>query len=131
MAKKLNTTINALLTAVVSGNYMNFLQTLSIAENDRSFNINARYGIQTNAGLKNGRTLLHLACEYGHLKVVKELIARGADIHKTNSDRMTPLKVAAAKGHFEIVDHIKRYMEAIGESEEAIEKTKEYELTDA
>ena len=34
---------------------------------------------------QNGRTSLHLACHYGHLEVVKMLMASGSDVKaKTN-----------------------------------------------
>eukprot|EP00386_Alphamonas_edax_P000693 GDKI01002160.1.p1 GENE.GDKI01002160.1~~GDKI01002160.1.p1 ORF type:complete len:281 (+),score=45.29 GDKI01002160.1:218-1060(+) len=40
------------------------------------------------------RTCLHFACMAGQIKVVKELLKRGADVHATNKNGCTPLHEA-------------------------------------
>lgn len=52
---------------------------------------------------KNQLTPLHWACFYGQLSSVKILIDCGADISKLAPDHVSPLLLAAAGGHHEIV----------------------------
>jgi ankyrin repeat protein len=47
-------------------------------------------------------TLLHLASGRGHVKVVRFLLERGADVKAQNKDGDTPLHLALEKGHVEI-----------------------------
>ena len=42
-----------------------------------------------------GRTALHFACEKDHVACIHELIASGAETESRNSDRATPLHLAA------------------------------------
>ena len=51
----------------------------------------------------NGRTPLHYASKYGHIKVVKYLTARIEDKNLPDDNGMTPLHLAAYYGHLEIV----------------------------
>ena len=48
-------------------------------------------------------TLLHEACEQGHLQVVKFLTEEGATIDKQDEDLSTPLMVASLQEHVEVV----------------------------
>jgi len=48
-------------------------------------------------------TALNLACDQGHVESVRILLEAGADIHLGKSDGTTPLAVAMAKHHSEIV----------------------------
>lgn len=52
---------------------------------------------------KNNFTALHWACYYGQLSSVKILIKCGANVSKLASDHVSPLLLAAAGGHHEIV----------------------------
>ena len=53
------------------------------------------------------KTPLHLACEKGHLNIVRYLVdGLSVDSEYTSSDNstsMTPLHVACSKGHLELV----------------------------
>jgi hypothetical protein len=54
--------------------------------------------------MKHAITPLMVACNNGHLDVVRYLIARGANVnHRTDDDRTTALMFASAKGYLEIV----------------------------
>lgn len=46
---------------------------------------------------------LHWAAKGGHTKIVEMLISRGARIHTTNMGDDTPLHLAAAHGHRDIL----------------------------
>lgn len=48
-------------------------------------------------------TALHWACFYGQLSSVKILVKSGANVSKQAPDRVTPLLMAAAGGHYETV----------------------------
>lgn len=48
------------------------------------------------------RNFLHMACENGHLDVVRELVNLGADVNQTSDEIGTPLCVACMKGHADI-----------------------------
>ena len=52
----------------------------------------------------DGKTPLHIACQNGHTKVVKILLARGADVDHRNAQGCTPLNLAVRKGHKEAVE---------------------------
>jgi ankyrin repeat protein len=51
----------------------------------------------------NGDTLLMLAAEHGHLKLIHYLLKKGADISKRNSEHETALTLAAENKHANIV----------------------------
>lgn len=50
-----------------------------------------------------GYTPLHWACHYGQLCSVQVLVECGADVNKLAPDMVSPLLLAAAGGHHEIV----------------------------
>ncbi|KAL4809416.1 hypothetical protein BDV18DRAFT_157171 [Aspergillus unguis] len=50
------------------------------------------------------RTPLHIAAYWGHLDVVKFLIANGADVNPLAADGTSPLWLASYKGHADIVE---------------------------
>ena len=51
-------------------------------------------------------TPLHYAAEFGHIKVTKFLIEKGANIEVENEDGNTPLHEAVDGGHFEVVKYL-------------------------
>jgi ankyrin repeat protein len=52
------------------------------------------------------RTPLHVACEKGHVQVVKELVEHGADVDVKDKDGSSPLHWACAKGHLAVVNEL-------------------------
>ena len=61
-----------------------------------NININQKY-------CNYGGTLLHEACVYGHIEVVKLLIDYGADINVLNNRNETALFLSCWEGHYNIV----------------------------
>jgi len=53
---------------------------------------------------------LHWAAKGGQTKIVDMLISRGARIHTTNMGDDTPLHLAAAHGHRDIVNIVSYFM---------------------
>uniref|UniRef100_A0A4W4G7V7 Protein kinase domain-containing protein n=1 Tax=Electrophorus electricus TaxID=8005 RepID=A0A4W4G7V7_ELEEL len=51
----------------------------------------------------DGRTPLQVACMYGHLRIAKLLLARGAYANAADSGQATALHLAAGEGHFRLV----------------------------
>ncbi len=55
----------------------------------------------------NGCTLLHYACEGGHIELIDKLVLEyGLDPADRDNDGNTPLHIAAMKGHVEAVRHL-------------------------
>ena len=54
----------------------------------------------------NGMTPLHMACCRGHLDVVQELVARGANVEATDEFGRTPLHLACGNGHLDVVQEL-------------------------
>lgn len=50
-----------------------------------------------------GDTLLHVACWFGHQRLVSMLIARGHPVHVPSRNRSMPLHYAAFRGHLDVV----------------------------
>jgi uncharacterized protein len=46
---------------------------------------------------------LYIACETGHLEVVRLLVDAGANVDKWDKGDDTPLSIASQEGHYEIV----------------------------
>jgi ankyrin repeat protein len=78
--------------------YFAILLTLSscINHNQEKTDVNIRDG--------NGNTLLHEACSQGKIAVVRELIAKNADINAENCYGATPLGYAVLKNHYDIAE---------------------------
>ena len=54
-----------------------------------------------------GYTLLHSACDCGHIKLIDKLVmGYDLDLDDRNNDGNTPLHIAAIKGHVETVRHL-------------------------
>jgi len=79
------------------------------------------HGVDINKETDNGATPLYIACEKGHITVVKYLVERGADISRVNNKGETPLFVADKNGHKDI----KNYLIEIGANNNENVKDKE------
>lgn len=55
----------------------------------------------------HGFSPLHWCCKEGHLKLAELLVSRGARINATNRGDDTPLHLASAHGHKEIVQLVR------------------------
>ncbi len=58
---------------------------------------------------QNGETALHAAAMFGHLPVVKQLIASGSEFRK-NRDGLTPLDVARQQNHWTVIEYLEEKM---------------------
>lgn len=56
----------------------------------------------------HGFSPLHWCCKEGHLKLAELLVSRGARVNATNRGDDTPLHLASAHGHKEIVQLVMR-----------------------
>ena len=65
-------------------------------------------GIGINTTDYNGRTALHIACEWGKLEMVNYLIAEGADVHCLDVLQETPMTIALKHDRPDIQDSLKR-----------------------
>ena len=50
----------------------------------------------------DGRIPLYQASSYGHLEVVKALLAAEAEVNKSNDEGWTPLRAAVDYSHLEV-----------------------------
>lgn len=55
---------------------------------------------------RNGTTALHVACRWGHLPVIEELVTKGCDVNHETSRGMTPLLEACRGGHMNVVQYL-------------------------
>ncbi|MDD9331659.1 MAG: ankyrin repeat domain-containing protein [Wolbachia sp.] len=60
-------------------------------------------------------TALHLATEYGHVEVVKNLIGAGANINEKNSRGETPLCLANKCHDIEVADYLSEQKDGVNE----------------
>ena len=65
--------------------------------NKDGFSINTRF---------NGRLLIHLSSENGHLSVVEYLVNQKVDINSKDNNNWTPLHYAAKNGHLSVVEYL-------------------------
>ncbi len=79
--------------------YLSFLN-----DHDKAAQLLLKAGVNSNE-LINGKTMLHLATQYGHQHVVKKLLASGASAKIALADGTTPLQIATKNGH-ESLGHI-------------------------
>lgn len=56
--------------------------------------------------MQNGETAIHAAAMFGHLPVVKQLIAAGSDISWKNQDGLTPMQVARQQNFTSVVEYL-------------------------
>jgi len=54
----------------------------------------------------NSFSLLSIAAQYGHLKVVESLIANGVEVNQKCNEGQTPLYFAAENGHVEVIKRL-------------------------
>ena len=54
----------------------------------------------------DGKTPLHLACQEGHLEVVRILMSYGADSNLLDNDGKTAWDLAAEHGHAPILEYL-------------------------
>ncbi|KAF7354198.1 Serine/threonine-protein phosphatase 6 regulatory ankyrin repeat subunit C-like protein [Mycena venus] len=71
-----------------------------------------------NQAIKNGRTLLHLASEEGHLEVVQLLIEHNASIDQATEDGKTPLLLASEQGHLNIVQLLIEHNTSVNQADQ-------------
>ena len=55
---------------------------------------------------KQGSSPLHSAAQEGHIKIVKLLVKKGANIHQATHQGQSPPHLATLKGHNEVVDYL-------------------------
>jgi ankyrin repeat protein len=62
----------------------------------------------TTKAAKDGNTALHLAADHGYIGAVKDLLQTASNaaelIHKTNSQGLSPIHVAAREGHLSVLE---------------------------
>lgn len=63
---------------------------------------------------QNGESALHAAAMFGHLAVVKQLVAAGSDIFLKNQDGLTALQVASLQKYVVIVEYLKDRIKSMG-----------------
>lgn len=56
---------------------------------------------------QNGETSLHAASLFGHLPVVKQLIAAGSDIKLPNQDGFTATQIARQQRYHSVFEYLK------------------------
>ena len=80
--------------------------TAAGCRNNESTSQRVRITRPTRTEVALGHTLLHLAPNWG---VAERLIANGADVNARSNIGQTPLSLAKAKGHTEIIDLLHKH----------------------
>lgn len=62
--------------------------------------------------LQNGESALHAAALFGHLAVVRKLLAAGGDAALRNQEGATPAQLAAENKHQAVVDALTQAAQA-------------------
>lgn len=65
------------------------------------------------ARCEDGDTALHAAAGQGHLRIVKALVAAGADVRATTKEGKTPLSMALQSGHSEVAAALRGALHAL------------------
>ncbi|MDX1707504.1 MAG: ankyrin repeat domain-containing protein, partial [Desulfobacterales bacterium] len=86
---------NPLIEAVESGNL-----------DEVKLQLKMGYGDARHMRDKNGKTLLHLATEYGHANIVQYLLANGMNPDTTDRIGDTTLQIAAYNGYADIAEQL-------------------------
>lgn len=89
---------------------MNNLNLKSLLLQDASLYLNTCCSIYSD---DHGFSPLHWCCKEGHLKLAELLVGRGARINATNRGDDTPLHLASAHGHKEIVQLVNEYLNVL------------------
>ena len=72
-----------------------------------NLNENVKVNENMNVKVKDGRTLLHIACEKGNFEIVKYLVEEyGATMEAKDRFNNTPLHLACKKGHLDVVKYL-------------------------
>ena len=61
-------------------------------------------GLVSRAGEGNGSTILHNACQGGHVDLACDLLDRCADVHQRSTDRVDALMYASLNGHVPVME---------------------------
>lgn len=73
------------------------------ANNKRIAKLLSEAGTQTNVRMSDGRNAIQLACQHGHINVVKQLLDNGEDVNQTpSSNGFTLLMSAVSNNHVEL-----------------------------
>uniref|UniRef100_T1IQZ0 Uncharacterized protein n=1 Tax=Strigamia maritima TaxID=126957 RepID=T1IQZ0_STRMM len=71
----------------------------------------------------DGRTALHLACQYGQGNTVAALLLNGSNVHSLDFAGRSPLQLASAEGHVEIVQQLLRHGARVDHQDEVLGNT--------
>lgn len=97
----------ALLDASLNGDKAEVLQLLQHVDINASDSVRVsfpRLALQTNNPSQDGRTAIHFAAVNGHLDIVSELCALGANVDQQTNYGRTPMHAAAMQGRRDTVE---------------------------
>ncbi|KAK4174524.1 ankyrin repeat-containing domain protein [Triangularia setosa] len=93
----LETTLN--FGRAVYSNEMLLLKTMLQKNKALSIAVLNRFVSVSEPTFLGGQTYLHLACQWGEVEVVKQLLERGADVDVFDDELRTPLSIAVIEDH--------------------------------
>ncbi|KAK4644054.1 hypothetical protein QC761_301380 [Podospora bellae-mahoneyi] len=93
----LETTLN--FGRAVYSNEMLLLKTIMQKNKALSIAVLNRFVSVSEPTFLGGQTYLHLACQWGEVEVVKQLLERGADVDVFDDELRTPLSIAVTEDH--------------------------------